>query len=124
MNNTTKKYNWFGKIESKEDAIKVIKDSSTGFFGLAAIQFALGLVIGMEAITDGVIYAVLALLLRKFNSRVVACLLLLLSLVAVVVTGINKFSGGGGGRNVFLALIMIYVSVRAVQATFKYHKVK
>jgi len=124
MDNTTKKNAWFSKIESKEDAIKVIKDSSNGFLVLAAIQFGLGFLIGMTTIIDGVIYAVLALLLRKFNSRAVAILLLLLSLVAIVVTGINKFGGGEGGRNIILAVIMIWASVRAVQATFKYNKVK
>ncbi len=116
--------NWSGKIESKEDAIKIIKDVSNGFLVLAGIQIGLGLLIGIEAIIDGVIYAVLALLLRKFNSRVVAILLLFLSLIAAVLTGINKFGGGQGGANIFLAFIMIYVSVRAIKATFKYNKLK
>lgn len=123
MNQKTKKL-WFGKIESKEDAIKVIKDSSNGFLILAAIQIGIGFLIGTTAIIDGVLYAILALLLRKFNSRVVAIIFLLLSSAAIVVTGINRFGEGEGGKNIFLAIIMIYVSIRAIQATFKYNKVK
>lgn len=73
---------------------------------------------GVEAIIDGVIFAVCAFLLRKFNSRVMAVILLLLSVAGLVVTGINKFSGGTGGQNLILAVIMIWVSVRAIQATF------
>ena len=114
-----KKNAWFGKIETRDEALKVIKDTSNGFYFLAALQIVLGyFIMGTEAIIDGVIFAVCAFLLRKFNSRVVAVILLLLSIGGLVVTGINKFGGGTGGRNLFLAVIMIWISVRAIQATF------
>lgn len=114
-----KKNSWFGKIETKDEALKVIKDASNGFYFLAALQIVLGcFIMGMEAIVDGVIFAVCAFLLRKFNSRVVAVILLLLSIGGLIVTGINKFGGGSGGQNLFLAVIMIWVSIRAIQATF------
>ncbi|MEI6660241.1 MAG: hypothetical protein WCK91_02355 [bacterium] len=120
-----KKNAWFGKIETKEEALKVIKDSSNGFYFLAALQIVIGyFLLGLPAIIDGVIFAVLAFLLRKFNSMVVAVLLLLLSVGAVVVTAINQFGGGTGGRNTILAVIMIWTSIRAVQATFKLHKLE
>jgi len=112
-----KKNTWFGKIETRDEALKVIKDASNGFYFLAVLQVVLGyFIMGTEAIIDGVIFAICAFLLRKFNSRVVAVILLLLSIGGLVVTGINKF--GGGGQNLFLAVIMIWVSVRAIQATF------
>lgn len=118
-----KKNNWFGKIETREEALKVIKDSSIGFYFLALLQIVIGyFLLEASAIIDGVIFAILAFLLRKFNSMVIAILLLLLSVAAVVVTGINKFGGGSGGRNMTLAIIMIWVSVRAVQASIKLHK--
>jgi len=53
---------------------------------------------------------------------VVAIILLLLSVGGLVVTGINKFGGDTGGRNLFLAIIMIWVSIRAIQATFELKK--
>ena len=114
-----KKNTWFGKIETRDEAIKVIKDASNGFYFLAALQIVLGyFIMGALAIVDGVIFAVCAFLLRKFNSRVVAVILLLLSVAGLVVTGMNKFGGGSGGQNLFLAVIMIWVSIRAIQATF------
>ena len=120
-----KKNAWFGKIETKDEALKVIKDSSNGFYFLAALQIIIGyFLLGLPAIIDGVMFGVLAFLLRQFRSMVVAVLLLLLSVGGVVVTAINQFGGGTGGRNTILALIMIWVSVRAVQATFKLHKLE
>lgn len=114
-----KKNAWYGKIETKEEALKVIKDASNGFYFLAALQIVLGyFIMGTEAIIDGVLFAVCAFLLRKFNSRVVAVILLLLSVGGLVVTAINQFGGGTGGRNIILAVIMIWTSVRAIQATF------
>lgn len=103
----------------REEALKVIKDASNGFYFLAVLQVVLGyFIMGVEAIVEGVIFAVCAFLLRKFNSRVVVVILLLLSIGGLIVTGINEFGGGTGGRNIFLAVIMIWVSIRAIQATF------
>lgn len=109
----------FGKIKNQENALTVIKDASNTFYFLAAIQIILGyFIMGVEVIIDGVIFAVFAFLLRKFNSRVVAVILLLLSIAGLVITGINKFGSGTGGQNLFLAVIMVWVSVRSIQATF------
>jgi hypothetical protein len=120
---TKKNIVWYGKIETKEEVLKIIKDVSNGFYFFAAIEIVLGyFVIGAGAIGDGVIFAILALLLRKFNSRVVAIILLLLSIGGLVVTGINRFGGGTGGQNLLLAVMMIWISVRATQATFELRK--
>ena len=120
-----KKNQWFGKIESREDALKVIKDSSNGFYVIAAIQAGIGVFLAPSMILDGVIYAVLGFLLRKFNSRVVAVLLLLFSALSVFATASNQFGRGGtGGSNIVLAVIILWAAVRAVQATFKLPKLK
>lgn len=118
-----KKNTWFGKIETRDEALKVIKDVSNSFYFLAALQIIFGyFIMGVEVIIDGTIFAVCAFLLRKFNSRVVAVVLLLLSVGGLIVTGINKFGGGSGGRNLVLAVIAIWVSIRAIQATFELRK--
>lgn len=120
-----KKNTWFGKIETRNEALKVIKDTSNSFYLLAILQTILGyFIIGIWSITDGIVFAVCAFLLRKFNSRIVAIILLLLSVSGLVITGMNKFDDGAGGRNLFLAVIMIWVSIRAIQATFELKKVK
>lgn len=118
-----KKNRLFGKIETWEDAIKVIKDVSNAFYFLAALQMVLGyFIIGAATIIDGVVFAACAFLLRKFHSRIVAVILLLLSIGTLVATVLNKFGTSTGGKNVFLAVITIWVSIRAIQATFSLKK--
>ena len=112
-----------GKIESKEEAVKVIKDCSNAFLVLAAIEVIAGLVLlGTGAVIDGIVFAILAIILRKLHSRVAAIILLLLSLGAVVVTIMNNVSGGKGGSNIILGIVIVYASIRGIQATFKYNE--
>ena len=53
---------FWGKIETKEEALKIIRVSSNEFYLLSVYQFVLGyLIIGaMAAIGDSVIFAILA----------------------------------------------------------------
>ena len=51
-----KKNSWFGKIETKEEALKVIKDSSYGFFFLAVLQAVIGFALGMNLWLDAILY--------------------------------------------------------------------
>lgn len=111
------------KIETKDEATKIIKDCSNAFLVLAAIQIIGGFVIGDGLIFDGILYLILSLILKKLNSRIVAILLLLLSLFSVVITAINMFGGGQGGKNILLALLTTWAGVRAVQATYVYNKI-
>ena len=77
---------------------------------------------------DAILYLIFGAILLKFKSRVSAILLLLLTSGALVMTFINKINpdlkNGTGGTNLFLAVIMIWVSVRAIQATFKLHRLE
>ena len=117
-----KKMGWFSKIESRADALKVVKDTSTGFFVVAAIQAALSFWVGFSVLFDAAIYVVGGFFLRRFNSRVAAIVLLLLALLGAGVTVANKLGENlGGGNNIFLALILLWAAVRAVDATFKLH---
>jgi cobalamin synthase len=118
-----KKAGWFSKIASREDALKIIKDTSNGFFVVAAIQAALSFLVGYSILFDAALYAVGGFFLRKFNSRVAAVLLLLLAAIGAGVTFANKVGANlGGGNNIFLALIVLWAGVRAVEATFKLHR--
>ncbi len=121
-----KKNAWYGKIETKEEALKVIKDSSYGFFFVAVLQAVIGFALGMNLWLDAILYLIFGAILLKFKSRVAAILLLLLTSGALIMTFINKInpdpSSGTGGTNLFLAVIMIWASVRAIQATFGLRK--
>ena len=120
-----KKHAWFSKITTKEEAKKVIKDARNGFYILAAIEILAGLfVLGIPTVVDGVLFGVLAFLMDRFNSRIAAVVLLLLAIAAVFVTIQSSIGGGAGGRNVFLSVIVAVISIRAVQATLKFHNLQ
>lgn len=115
-----KKKGWFAKIESRDDALKVVKDTSMGFFFVAALQAALSFLVGFSILFDAVIYAVGGFFLRRYNSRAAAVVLLILAVVGAGVTFANKAGANlGGGNNIFLALIVLWAAIRAVEATFK-----
>ncbi len=122
MEEKKKKAGLFAKIESKNVALKIIKDSSMGFFFVAALQAGLGYFITPSLIIDAILYAILAGILLKWKSRVAAVFLLLLGGAALVMTVLNKAGvTAEGGNNIILAVIIFWVAIRAVEATFKLH---
>jgi len=117
-----KKNDFFSKIESREDALKLVKDTSNAFFFIAVLQAALAYWIGLSTLFDAALYAVGGFFVRRFNSRAAAVTLLLLALVAAGVTIENRAGANlGGGGNIVLAVIVVWAGVRAVEATFKLH---
>ena len=116
----SKKKGFFSKIESRDDALKVVRDTSNAFFFIAILQAALAYLIGLSILFDAVIYAVGGFFLRRFSSRAAAVVLLLLALVGAGVTVANRTGANlGGGNNIVLAVIVLWAGVRAVEATFK-----
>ena len=115
-----KKAGWFSKIRDRDDAIKVAKDCGTGFFVIAAIQAAIGVWIAPMLLIDAAIFAICGFFVRRSFSRTAAIIALLLSLIGVVTTFVNKFGESvGGGNNIILALIVLWAAIRSVEATFK-----
>ena len=120
MEEKKKKSSMFAKIESRDDALKVIKDTSIGFFFIAALQAGLGFFIAPSLMIDVVLYAILAGVLLKWKSRIAAVLLLLLAAVTLAMTFLNMVGVTAlGGNNVFLGLIIFWAAIKAVEATFK-----
>jgi hypothetical protein len=125
------KSNWFRAIHTREEALKTIKDSSTAFFFVAALQAALGIWLATqypnsgfdvsETIVDVAIYAVFAAWLRWGRSRTAAVVLLLAATVALAMTVGAQLKIIQGGKNIWLALIVFWAAVKAVEATFKVH---
>lgn len=115
----------FGKIETEDGALKVIKYVSNAIYVLAALQIVVWLVLlGVATVVDWVIFAVCAFILQRYKSRAIAVILLVLSVLAIISTAINSFGGGSGGQNVGLAFLVVFISVRAVQATYKLKKLR
>jgi hypothetical protein len=110
------------KIESYEDAVKAIKDVSTAFFVLAAINGALAAAFMPVAIVDAVLYAILAGVLRATKSRVVACILLLVVLISLMTSILRSFGLiHVGGKNIALGVIAFWAAFQGVRATFLLH---
>jgi hypothetical protein len=122
MTTVSKKNRLFSPITTGDDALNMIREASIAFFCVAALQALLGTALAPAMLTDAVIIAVLAGILMKWRSRIAAVLLLLVSGGGLVVTVLNRLGiTAEGGKNIFLAVIMLVVAVRAVEATFKLH---
>lgn len=112
----------FAKIENRDDALLTVKETSIAFLVIAGIQGGLGFFIAPGMLIDAVLYAGLGLILMKWKARTAAILLLVISGFGAFVTVMNKLGlMAQGGTNIFLALIVLWAAIRAVEATFKLH---
>ncbi len=115
-----KKVGWFSKIRDRDDAVKVAKDCGAGFFVIAAIQGTIGVWIAPMLLIDAAIFAVCGFFIRRSFSRTAAIVALILGVITVVTTFMNKIGeSAGGGNNIILALIILWAAIRSVEATFK-----
>lgn len=115
---------WLGKIETKEQAFKVIKECSNGFYFVAALGVLVSFFLGRGYLIDAVVFVILAFLLRKFKSRIVAIIMSLMSSLVIISTIMSALKITKGGTNMLLAVILMWISIRAVQATFKLPKLQ
>ncbi|MCK9573263.1 MAG: hypothetical protein M0R20_02530 [Candidatus Omnitrophica bacterium] len=114
---------WFGPIKTKDEAIKAVKEASNGFYAVAGLNIVIGICLWKFYIIEGIIYLAASTILRLLKSRATAIVLFLISIAAAIST-ISNFASrtNAGGRNIFLAIIVLGMSIRAIQATFKFHK--
>ena len=120
------KTKWFAAITTRDEALKIIHDTAMGFFAVAGIQLLLGLFlmanssnVGADVLIDVPLYAGLAAWLKWGRSRAAASLLLVAALVSAVTTVLGQLRIIDGGRNMVLAVIVLWAAVKAVEATFK-----
>ena len=110
----------FTSIDTREDALKTVREASIGFLFLAGLQAVIGVAIAPALIVDAMVLGSLGLWLKTSHSRAAAVLLLLVAVLEAVVTLLNKMKvTHSGGTNIFLGVLMVIVAVRAVEATFK-----
>ncbi|HEX9602580.1 MAG TPA: hypothetical protein VF973_02435 [Myxococcales bacterium] len=111
---------WFSKIDTRDDALEVVKVASYAFFFLAALQLVLYLVLkSAGAFLDAAIMVAGAVAVLRLHSRAAAAVLFAISCAEALVTLANMLGAHlGVGRNVILAGLMVWVAVRAIQATW------
>jgi hypothetical protein len=116
----------FSKIETTEQAEKVIREVSILLYGLAALNFLFFVVyLGKPVYLTDVGFLVLAgLILRGSRSRCVAAVVAAYALFVGTLTVLARAGiyEGDGGRNVVLAVIVAFAAVRGVNATVIYHR--
>ena len=114
-----KKSALFSKIETRDDALKAVRDCAGGFFVVAAIQGLIGAFLVPSMLIDGVLIGAFALILRQWHWRLAAIVLLSMALLMLVSTVGNRLGvTSQGGGNIFLAVLMVLAGIRSVQATF------
>ncbi len=116
-----KKYNLFGKIKTRDDALAAIKVSCVIFFSIALIQGTLGfLLFGRVYAYEGGALFVLAGLLFLLKSRFVAALIFFFTIFSLFSTMQILLGSGDGGSNILLAALMVVASGRTLYATFAF----
>lgn len=113
------KYFW-GKIATKEEAKKIIEVATNVFYGIACFRMIIAFFLGIVYIAESILLAVLAFLLYRLKSRVVAGILLTMSILGIASLGMSV--GQIRGVGMVVTLIMLGAGIRAVQATSKYEK--
>lgn len=123
MTNPDKKSSLFSKIETKEDALKTIKECSIAFYVVAAIQGAIGWFIAPAMLFDAFLFVALAFALRRWKSRSAAITLLVFVGITTVSTLMNRLNiAHEGGNNIILAVIVLMAAIRATYATFVFQR--
>jgi len=110
---------WLSKIETRDDALEVVKVASYAFFFVAALQMVLFLAVSSSgALVVAAVTAAGGAALR-LHSRAAAGVLLAVSCIEALAAVAKMFGAHPGiGSNVIVAGVMVWVAVRAVQATW------
>jgi hypothetical protein len=110
----------YQRINSKENALKVIKYVSIGFFILAGIDVVLTPFFQLERVLDALIYIVLASWLIKWKSRIASVLLLLVCLTSF--SGLIYLSLDDPMHRLYFIpnIFILWAAIRVLEATFKY----
>ena len=120
MSEQKKEFKWYRKIESKEAALKKIKETSWVYFFLVGVYVVLGVVANdISFWFQGFIYLILTILMRLLKSRFLAILLLALLIFEFIFLIKNA-----NNPWVLFNLVIIYSGTIAVQSTFKYQELK
>jgi hypothetical protein len=114
---------WSLEINSVEHANKVINETSWTFIILGTIMFVLSLfIVQMQtAWIDGLISIFFGSMLAIKRNTWTSVAVSIIGATTLVATVSNKISGQGGGTNIYLALLILWMSIHSFMAV-KYLK--
>lgn len=112
---------WFSDINTREQYEDIIRHVTILYLVYSAFKALSFFVTGSGLLIDGIIFALLALALRKWKSFEVSVLALVLTLVFLVL-GILQLSGVVQlpRPNILLLVILAWASYRAVVGTYRF----
>lgn len=110
---------WISKIETRDDALTVLRHGTVAFFFLGALHVVPFLVLkSYLALLETAVVVVAAFAMQRLHSRAAAAVLLTLSCSEALVALANTFGARfGAGSSLVVAGLMIWVAVRTAQAT-------
>jgi len=122
--NTSKKpVSLLSKITDRDSALTVIKETSLVFIIVGIYQAVVYYFVGLNVVLiDAFFYVFLGFSLREWKSRIAAVILLIQTSYAATMT-IMHYLGytDEGGVSIILVVAILFVAIRAIEATFKLH---
>jgi len=110
----------FAIIRSRDDALHVVADAAIAFLAAAVVLVAMAFLHGWQDLADATLYVILGMLMWRFRSPAAAFALLLVAIMRFFVTvGQAIETGAVNWTYVFVTIVVLFVSIRAVEATLK-----
>lgn len=117
---------WGQKIDTIEDCEKLINESYWFLIAMAGLLFVLSIFTKnlFQLLPDVIFMVIVAFSLKKYQSRSIATIIFLYSILICIITFGNKLhlpfaKSFGGGTNIFLAIMFVYVAFKTMQAAYK-----
>lgn len=109
------KFHIFSRMGNREDALKFVREVSVAYFVIAALLSVFGafLFSDLAYLFDIAVYIIGGVLLLKFSSRIAA--------VVLFITLVKTLAGLGSDRSFIFAALILWIAMRAIEATFKLH---
>ncbi len=109
---------WQVNISSADHARETIAEVAWLFVVLGIVTIIVSFLFLYDInILEGIVYVYLGSLLGAKKSRSIGLILILIAMASLLATGYNRFTGAEGGKNIWLAIIVAYSSVKAFLAT-------
>jgi hypothetical protein len=100
-------------VWQKDTSVKVLAICSILFFLIGIVEVIGGLLLHTSAVFDGLAYAVLAPVLYRYRSRMIAAVLLLLSVSALLVSAYVLV-----GIAIILPLLLVVISLLCLKSVY------
>jgi len=109
---------WFGPIVDRGNARRLARDLGVVMLAVAAVQCALAVARGRDALADAALFAVSGALVWATASLPAAALAVAAAVVStgVAIATLALHEPASGGRSVLLGLVAVWIGGRAVAA--------